>query len=326
MQNLIINKEIQTNPIRKFHFAHDLEPVADLIELCFPIQQDPDGLTYIKEMRKAARELRFFGSLSFPSSLDSSKSYGFVWETDGHIVGNLSLISLPYIGRKINLIANVAVHPNYRRQGIARKLTQKALEYLAKNGENQVWLQVKEDNLAAVNLYQSLSFTERARRTTWRIYPKDLNTQLVNNQPGVKVRQRLRKDWEYQERCLNENYPNLLRWNFPVNFRRFSPGIHQTLMNYFDGTYFKHWAVALNSGIKGVITWQKTNTFANNLWLAFSENYENELLPIALKTVLNSLSKNHMLSIDYPKGRFKKYFELLEFREFRTLIWMEHKL
>ena len=45
-------------PIRKIDIACDLNPVADLIELCFPSHLDPDGKTDVNEMRKASRDMR----------------------------------------------------------------------------------------------------------------------------------------------------------------------------------------------------------------------------------------------------------------------------
>ena len=64
----------------------------------------------------------------------------------GRIVGNLSLIPFVRRGHVVYLIANVAVHPDYRRRGIARQLTQTALDYLRQRGVSSAWLQVRDDN------------------------------------------------------------------------------------------------------------------------------------------------------------------------------------
>ena len=181
-----------SDPIRKIDLARDLNPVADLIELCFPIHLDPDGKTYVKEMRKAARDMRLMGWISNVSELETTRSSGFVWEEDGRIVGNLSLIP------RVFLVANVAVHPNFRRRGIARKLTQHALVHLAQQRESEVWLQVRDDNPPAIDLYRSLGFKDQASRTTWRICPADFKTGLAVTQAGLSVRRRQRGDWETQ--------------------------------------------------------------------------------------------------------------------------------
>lgn len=59
-----------------------------------------------------------------------AKNSGFVWEENGQIIGNLSLIPSTKGGRRVVVIANVAVHPDHRRRGIAHELTQRALQTL----------------------------------------------------------------------------------------------------------------------------------------------------------------------------------------------------
>ncbi len=322
MQTAIYDQKKATGIIRKINLVQDLDPVADLIELCFPLHLDPDGLNYLKEMRRAAKDMRLLGMLSSASELEPSRSSGFVWEEDGHIVGNLSLINLQNGKNKIVLIANVAVHPDYRRRGIAHQLTQQALSYLDKIGEKRIWLQVKEDNPTAIHLYQSFDFVEKARRTTWRIKPIDIRVKSLENQVGVRIRARKNTDWQTQETGLEETYPRPLRWNMPVSFRRFTPGLPQNLLNLLDGVFLRHWTLEVNGNARGTITWQKTNSHTNNLWLAFPNGQEDGFLSIGLRTVLKSLSKKHPLSIDYPQGRCEAEFQNLGFEHFRTLIWM----
>jgi ribosomal protein S18 acetylase RimI-like enzyme len=308
--------------IRNLNISSDLDQVADLIEMCFPISHDPDGQTYIREMRKAAREMRLFGWLSNLAEIGSSKSAGFVWEDSGEIIGNLSLIPFQHDGRRIHLIANVAVHPDHRQRGIARALTRHALAYLRRRGDPAAWLQVREDNDPAIRLYRSLGFSDQAVRTTWRIRPMDLERDPIKFSADLRVRMRSQQDWRQHQAWLAEAYPFKLRWNLPVDFNRFGPGLIQNLTNFLDGIRFRHWAFVEDHALQGVITWQKTRAFANNLWLAFSPETEAELLPDALASVFKRLARRHPLSIDYPKGRSDEALQSLGFEAFRTLIWM----
>jgi GNAT superfamily N-acetyltransferase len=303
-----------------------LNPIADLIELCFPIHLDPDGQTYVKEMRKTARDMRLMGWLSNISELEPARSSGFVWEEDGRIVGNLSLISLRKGGRRVYLVANVAVHPDFRRCGIARKLTQRALVYLAHQRESEVWLQVRDDNPPAIDLYRSLGFKDQSTRTTWRIRPADFQAGLVAPHAGLSVRRRLRRDWEIQRDLLAEAYPQAIRWNLPVKFDRFMPGAYQTLVNFMEGEHLKHWTVCIDGICQGVITWQKSDTYANNLWLAFPEDRDEILLQFGLGHVMRHVPRKHPLSIDYPKSWCDEALRAMGFFEFRTLIWMRCRL
>lgn len=312
--------------IRRLNLSSDLDQVADLIERCFPISRDPDGQTYIQEMRKAARDMRLLGWFSKLAEMGSSKSAGFVWEDSGEILGNLSLIPFQKDGRRVHLIANVAVHPDHRRRGIARALTQRALVYLRKRGDPAAWLQVSSENDAAIALYRSVGFTKQAVRTTWRIRPVDFLRESDNQRGKLRVKRRNQQAWQQHKNWLAEAYPQDLRWNLPVDFNRFSPGFFQHLTNFLDGVRLRHWAYYHEDELLGVITWQKTRAYANNLWLAFPAETEAECLPASLDWAVKRLARKHPLSIDYPQGRFTQAFKDLGFEEFRTLIWMRCRL
>src|SRR3972149_2661349 len=109
----------KASQLRPFDLRRDLLPVADLVELCFAESLDADGRLYIRQMRQAAAG----PGMALGSATSMS---GFVWVEEGSLVGNLSLIPHHYGRRRLYLIANVAVHPDHRRHGIARTLTQAA--------------------------------------------------------------------------------------------------------------------------------------------------------------------------------------------------------
>ena len=92
---------------------------------------------------------------------------GFVWDEGGKIIGNASLIPFRHKGKRIYLIANVATHPDHRRRGIARAMTQKTMELARKRGSHELWLHVRDDNPAAIQMYRNMGYEIRAHRTTW---------------------------------------------------------------------------------------------------------------------------------------------------------------
>ena len=73
-------KQANSQHIRKIDLTCDLENVADLIEMCFPIASDPDGQRYVNQMRKSAREMHLFSWLSKFAEMGNMQAYGFVWE------------------------------------------------------------------------------------------------------------------------------------------------------------------------------------------------------------------------------------------------------
>ena len=185
---------VKTSHIRPLDIHRDLLPVADLIELCFSSTLDPDGREYLRHIRKAAADPAYLRWIPGAYERVSTPLYGYVWEQDHRIVGNLSLIPILKGGRWLYLIANVAVHPDYRRRGIARDLTMRALEHVHEHHVSSAWLQVRDDNTSAYNLYCSVGFIERSRRTTWI----SKMSATPSSAAGVRITSRRPEDWILQ--------------------------------------------------------------------------------------------------------------------------------
>jgi ribosomal-protein-alanine N-acetyltransferase len=70
-------------------------------------------------------------------------------------------------------VLNLAVHPDRRRQGLARRLLRVALAFAARAGARSAWLEVREGNLAARRLYAGFGFAERGRRAAYYEEPRE---------------------------------------------------------------------------------------------------------------------------------------------------------
>ena len=68
---------------------------------------------------------------------------------------------------------NVAVHPNYRRRGIAGELVTHLIAQLAENNVHSLALEVRASNLPAISLYEKLGFTQVGRRPNYYRNPKE---------------------------------------------------------------------------------------------------------------------------------------------------------
>ena len=68
---------------------------------------------------------------------------------------------------------NIAVAPAHRRRGIGRALLQEALQKLSVAGTRRIFLEVRESNLPALELYYSLGFNRLARRKDYYYNPKE---------------------------------------------------------------------------------------------------------------------------------------------------------
>ena len=90
-----------------------------------------------------------------------------------------------YMGLQIfcgeGYVTNVAVLPEYRRQGIAQKLILKELE----NEMNFITLEVRKSNAPAINLYQKMGFENVGIRPRFYTAPdEDAVIMTKNIKPG----------------------------------------------------------------------------------------------------------------------------------------------
>ncbi len=86
-----------------------------------------------------------------------SQDMFLVAEINGNLIGYVvSLIRRGYICH----ILSIAVHPNYRRRGIATKLMVSIEKEAKKHNAFLMRLEVRASNCAAINLYKKLGFSE----------------------------------------------------------------------------------------------------------------------------------------------------------------------
>lgn len=70
-------------------------------------------------------------------------------------------------------ITNVAVFPEYRRQGIAAQILQVFVQFAEANHLAFLTLEVRPSNAAAIALYQGFGFEEVGRRKNYYDLPKE---------------------------------------------------------------------------------------------------------------------------------------------------------
>ncbi len=151
--------------LRPVHIRHDLSPMADLIELCFRDTMDRKGEAMLRDMRATASLGPFLWLFHGLDRALRGLMQGFVWEAEGQIVGNISLYPAGHDQHWV--IANVAVHPDYRRRGIAADLCRAGLARIRERGGAGALLQVEASNHGAIALYASLGFRQQRTFTHW---------------------------------------------------------------------------------------------------------------------------------------------------------------
>lgn len=296
--------------------------MADLIEICFKDTLDPDGQSYLRRLREAAR----FSYLSnWAASLVEDASIlplsGYVWVEEDQIVGNLSLIPFHSMGQRSYLIANVAVLPAFRGRGIGTRLTERALQHVQEHHGAAAWLQVRDDNPSAIHIYETLGFKERARRTTWvntsPIPAESTNTYDLGN--------RLAGHWAVQRAWLQRLYPAEFAWHLPVHWKAIQPGWSGEIYRLLNLTYPKHWSVSQGSDLCGILTWMSHPGYADYLLLAAPETADAAAIRALLVQARKDLSSRRRLSLNIPADFAAEAMLEAGFSPQQTLIWMEVK-
>ena len=116
---------------------------------------------------------------SVASELNNSLSFWLVATEDDAVVG--------YVGSQTVMgetdMMNVAVHPDYRRRGVARALIETLIQGLKERDSHSLTLEVRASNEPAIALYTDMGFQEVGRRRNYYRNPKE--DALI-----------LRKEWE----------------------------------------------------------------------------------------------------------------------------------
>lgn len=303
--------------LRPINILRDLPAVADLLELCFHSQIDQEGRRTIAQVRSG----EFMHWMPRLSEVTNTPRTGFVWEQDGRIVGNASLIPFRHRGRLIYLIANVATHPDYRRQGIGRALTERAMQEARERKADELWLHVRDDNPGAIRLYANLGFVERDRRTTWLSASQDNPPCPPGNYSIVKRRAHT---WPEQEAWLRHLYPDEEAWFRRFDWSLFSPALRFRLYRWMMDIPIRHWAVEVKRQLQAVVSWMPGRIYSDSdsLWLALSPQADMQALTFLLINVRQELSHRHTLTVDLPDGLAQTPLWAAGFQPQRTLLWM----
>ncbi len=233
--------EWPSNGPRPINLKQDVPQVADLLELAFGEKMDRESRTAMRSSNQ--------GNPAFLWRLNPQYNRlppGYVWQENGRIVGNVTLIATKIPGRHI--IANVAVHPNYRRRGIARTLMQAVLEQVRARHGQVVMLQVEKENTSALNLYNSLQFEQIGTMVEWRTSVTRLHELAPHtpDTPPVEVQPLQKHQWRAAYQLDSASQHPDLTWPEPVPTDFYRQGLWQSFRNLLSGRIQETWATYNN--------------------------------------------------------------------------------
>ena len=326
MSSITVPVQSKDHPhVRSLNVLRDLPHVADLIELCFSSTMDNDGQRYVNDMRRAGRDDGFLRWAHHMTETTSLPLTGYVWDENHQIIGNASLIPFRDRGKRIYLIANVATHPDHRRHGIARVLTQRAMDHARKKNAAAIWLHVRDDNPGAVKLYADLGFQEVARRTTWQA---NSDPHLLKPYSDVQIIARHPRFWPVQQDWLRRLYPDALNWYSSLNFNAVRPGFWNWVYLLFMEFDMKQWAAVSkrdSENLLATLTWMPRGGRSESIYAAAGDEQKDESAEALTQILLHArraLSNHATLSLEYPADEMTRAISAAGFKPRRTLIWM----
>lgn len=257
---------------------------------------------------------------------------GFVWEEDRQIVGNVSLLTTPRTGRY--LVANVAVHPGYRRRGIARLLLEATLDHVEEQGGREVLLQVKEDNAGAIRLYEALGFVTVGSVTSWvsahsRLAPLPVavSERTPDHYGDFFLRPLRRSEWRLAWELDRATMHPDLNWPVPLSPDAYRRSWLQRLNDLLNGRQIETWVSENAAGTivgLGMIVgeWGRAHTLRLRVLPAWQGQVERPLLAKLLRRV-HHLARREV-QVDHPAADQVTTTLLREanFRSRRTLTVM----
>lgn len=228
--------------LRPVNMRRDLAQIADLVELCFEDTMDRAGRAAVEEMRLMSRFGMGLWLLQGLDSLWKGLMQGFVWVEDGRVIGNVSIYPAGYDNTWV--IANVAVHPDFRGRGIAYQLCQAALDRITSERGQSAILQVDHDNDVAQRLYHRLGFRVERAFTRWHWASHNRAPNPLPNMPYITYR--TYQDWRAEYELVKAVRPPTrggIGWLKPTQEKRFRLTVWKMLINLLSPVSHEHWIV-----------------------------------------------------------------------------------
>jgi GNAT superfamily N-acetyltransferase len=320
------------NGLRPVNLRTDLAGIADLIELCFGSTMDESGRAGVREMRMVAQS----ASLSFIydglGRALGGIEYGFVWVVDGKVAGNVSIspANFPSSMGTGCIIANVAVHPDYRRQGIALALMTASLEAIQQRRAKFAILQVDSINDPARRIYDRLGFRVERTFNRWTRSPHVRPPAKLPDMPPITLRQP--NEWRAEIALAEHTRPNTLGglgWLRPVHPQHFRWSIFRMFSDLTMGRNEEHWIVH-NERKNAIIASMRINmTFGgvDRLELMIHPAHEGKLEEAMINHALRRLDgRRRSLLIEHPADdlRTSQVLERYAFERRYTLAHMRY--
>lgn len=297
----------EVDGLRPVNMRGDLRPLADLIELVFADSMDQSGRSAIREMRFLSHFGYGLKLISRLNDLALGISLGFVYVLDGELVGNVSLYPAGYPKEmgETWILANVAVHPYYRRRGIAHRLVEASVNMIRRRAGARLILQVSTENEAAQRLYEGHGFVyERA----WRLWRRSGFVRARSPAaPAMPVAHLRGKEWQAELALAQAARPNAqggIGWLKPVHRSQFHSPAWKRLLRQVSMNGLERLVIRDESGRElFAACWLEYAMSVSGLrgWLFASPHIDNRLYAAAMLDYVISRFERSTIHFEHPR-------------------------
>jgi len=290
----------------------ELAGLADVIEIAFADSLDPSGRRMANEMRRYGR-LGWLGwvvgHLMLPPA---AYPQGYVWIEEGRLVGNASLTPVQGTpGRWV--LANVAVHPQFRRQGIARALVGGCLDLARRKQVPEVVLQVEAGNLGARDLYQSFGFTDQDTRVTWRLSGPP---SWAEAGASSSARPRRPEEWQTHVEWAQRLAPVGLVWPHPLRPALLRPS------SWVAAEHWAHWVWPMKGPFQAALSARMDSIGGIQMFLLCDGEARGQAEISLVELALRGRPPGGAVVLESQAGEADEPLRHLGFREEHRLTWM----
>lgn len=232
--------------LRPVQLRRDLAKIADLLEIAFGDTIDQAGMSVVREMRALSHLGPLIWVVARLDRAIRAMNHGYVWidAQTQQLVGNVSIYDAGLA--RTMVIANVAVHPEFRRRGIAFEMMQAALEAARRHKAKEVWLQVDADNIGAQKLYEKLGFRAHGVFTRWQWYPSYHVDVPERRTSAPDVKRRTGAEWQahYQlAQAARIDHAGGVGWLRPLHPTTFKRSFSDFMWTLAGVENQEHWVI-----------------------------------------------------------------------------------
>lgn len=282
---------------RPINLNKDIPQVLELLRLAFGEALDTESRQILQGQTAVSGQPPILYRFN---PLASRLSHGYVWEKDGRIVGNVTLLTTRINGRY--LIVNVAVHPGYRRQGIARMLMHAVTDHVAHLHGREILLQVDHDNENAINLYEDLGYQTLGAMNTWLGPASHLRPLEYTSHPAMRALRGNESRAAYELDVLA--LPPNLNWPEPIPKDTYQTGLWRRAANFVNGRHQETWITTDGVRLTGSASLWSEWGRAHQLALRIHPHWQGELERPLLAKILSKLPyiPRHNVRIEHPQS------------------------